>query len=332
MVTFIVRRLLLVVPIALVTGSIAFFLMHLTPGDPVSLMLGSEATPARVEQVRERMGLNDPLLVQYPQWLLRVVRFDLGDSYFLNRSVASAISARIVPTLQLTTYALVIALLLGVPAGVLAALRQGSLLDRVLMLLAVAGTAIADFFLAILLILLFAVTLHWLPSGGYEPLREGLIPHVRSMLLPSLALGLSLAGLPARLIRAALLDVLREDYIRAAVARGVPPRRIALGHALRNALLPALTVLGTALGDLLGGAVIVETVFTLPGMGQLAANSIARRDFPVIQGVVMVSAAAYLVASLLVDVLYHVADPRLRQAVRDDATGVGAGAARAQKH
>ena len=332
MVTFIVRRLLLVVPIALVTGSIAFFLMHLTPGDPVSLMLGSEATPARVEQVRERMGLNDPLLVQYPQWLLRVVRFDLGDSYFLNRSVASAISARIVPTLQLTTYALVIALLLGVPAGVLAALRQGSLLDRVLMLLAVAGTAIADFFLAILLILLFAVTLHWLPSGGYEPLREGLIPHARSMLLPSLALGLSLAGLPARLIRAALLDVLREDYIRAAVARGVPPRRIALGHALRNALLPALTVLGTALGDLLGGAVIVETVFTLPGMGQLAANSIARRDFPVIQGVVMVSAAAYLVASLLVDVLYHVADPRLRQAVRDDATGVGAGAARAQKH
>lgn len=325
MLTFIVRRLLLVIPIALVTGSIAFFLMHLTPGDPVSLMLGSEATPARVEQVRERMGLNDPLLVQYPQWLLRVVRFDLGDSYFLNRSVASAISARIVPTLQLTTYALAIALLLGVPAGVLAALRQGSLLDRALMLLAVAGTAIADFFLAILLILLFAVTLRWLPSGGYEPLREGVIPHARSMLLPSLALGVSLAGLPARLIRAALLDVLREDYIRAAVARGVPPRRIALGHALRNALLPALTVLGAALGDLLGGAVIVETVFTLPGMGQLAANSIARRDFPVIQGVVMVSAAAYLVASLLVDVLYHVADPRLRQGAADDAANAARG-------
>jgi peptide/nickel transport system permease protein len=312
----IVRRLLLLLPVALAVGTITFALLHITPGDPAAVMLGPEATPAEVARLRDELGLDDPLLVQYPRWLLDVARLDLGDSIFLDRPVATAIAERIVPTLQLTLYALIIALTLGVPAGVLAALRQHSLLDRALMALAVAGTAIADFFLGILLVLLFAVTLRWLPSGGYVPFLESPVEHLRSMLLPSLALGLSIAGLPARLIRASVLDVLHEDYIRAAVARGLSPSYIATHYALRNALLPAVTVLGYTLGDLLGGAVVVETVFNLPGMGQLVVNSIARRDFPVIQGVVMVIAVCYLLAALLVDVLYLVIDPRVRHVGR----------------
>jgi peptide/nickel transport system permease protein len=309
---FIVRRLLALIPVALVVGTITFVLLHVAPGDPAAVMLGPEATPEQVERARERLGLDEPLLVQYPRWLFDLVRLDLGDSLFLDRPVATAIGDRIIPTIQLTLYAFVIALLVGVPAGVIAAIRRNSLIDRLLMLLAVTGTAIADFFLAILLVLLFAVTLRWLPSGGYVPFTESPIEHARSMLLPSLALGFSIAGLPARLIRTSMLDVLHEDYIRAAVARGVSPAAIAMRHALRNALLPAVTVLGYTLGDLLGGAVVVETVFNLPGMGQLVVNSIARRDFPVIQGVVMVIAGCYLFANLLVDLLYLVIDPRIR--------------------
>jgi peptide/nickel transport system permease protein len=312
MIGFVVRRLLALIPVALIVGTITFVLLHVAPGDPAAVMLGPEATPEQVERARERLGLDEPLLVQYPRWLFDLVRLDLGDSLFLDRPVATAIADRIIPTIQLTLYALVIALLVGVPAGVIAAIRRNSLIDRLLMLLAVAGTAIADFFLAILLVLLFAVTLRWLPSGGYVPFTESPIDHARSMLLPSLALGFSIAGLPARLIRTSMLDVLHEDYIRAAIARGISPAAIAMRHALRNALLPAVTVLGYTLGDLLGGAVVVETVFNLPGMGQLVVNSIARRDFPVIQGVVMVIAGCYLFANLLVDVLYLVIDPRIR--------------------
>lgn len=312
MIGYIVRRLLALIPVALVVGTITFALLHLAPGDPAAVMLGSEATPEQVALARERLGLDDPLLVQYPRWLLDIVRLDFGDSLFLDRPVTTAIAERIVPTLQLTFYALVIALLVGVPAGVIAAIRRNSIVDRLLVLLAVTGTAIADFFLAILLVLLFAVTLHWLPSGGYVPFLDSPIDHFRSMLLPALALGMSIAGLPARLIRASMLDVLHEDYIRAAVARGLSPSYIALRHGLRNALLPTVTVLGYTLGDLLGGAVVVETVFNLPGMGQLVVNSIARRDFPVIQGVVMVIAGCYLLANLLVDILYVYIDPRVR--------------------
>jgi peptide/nickel transport system permease protein len=262
------------------------------------------------------MGLDDPLPLQYVRWIADVARFDLGDSIFLNRSVASAILDRVTPTLQLSFYALTIALLIGIPAGIIAALRQNSPIDRLLMMLSIGGTAIADFFLGILLILLFSVTLRWLPSGGYVEFTESPIAHARSMILPSLALGLSIAGLPARLIRSTMLDILREDYIRTAVAKGLGPGVIAFRHAFRNALLPLVTVLGYTLGDLLGGAVVVETVFSLPGMGQLVVNSIGRRDFPVIQGVVMVIAVFYLISNLLVDVLYVYLDPRVRHVRR----------------
>lgn len=316
MIGWVVRRLALLVPVMLVAGTIAFGLLHVTPGDPAAVMLGDDATPEQVARLRDRLGLDDPLVVQYPRWLLDVARLDLGESYFLDKPVRDALAERIVPTLQLTAWALAIAVLVSVPAGVIAALRPHSLVDRALMLLALAGSAVADFFLGMLLILLFAVTLRWLPSGGYVPFTDDPLGHLRVMLLPALALGISIAGLPARLIRSSMLDVLHEDYIRTAVAKGLAPGAVAVGHALRNALLPALTVFGATLGDLLGGAVVVETVFSLPGMGQLVVNSIARRDLPVIQGVVMASAAAYLLANLLVDVLAALLDPRLRDVSR----------------
>lgn len=316
MIAYILRRLALLVPVMLIVGTITFTLVQLTPGDPAAVMLGSEATPDQVAALREELGLDQPLYQRYPRWLFDVLRLDLGRSIFLNRPVSEAILDRMTPTLQLSLYALVIAIVIGVPAGVLAALNRNSFLDRALMLMAMGGTAIAGFFLGILLILLFAVTLRWLPSGGYAALTEDPVQHFRSMILPSLAVGISIAGLPARLIRSTMLDVLHEDYIRTAVAKGLPPRSVAVRHALRNAMMPAITVFGYTLGDLLGGAVVVETVFSLPGMGQLVINSIARRDFPVIQGVVMATAAFYLLSSLLVDILYAFIDPRVRHAGR----------------
>lgn len=312
MTAFVIRRLILAVPVMLVVGTITFLLVHLTPGDPAAVMLGPEATPAQVEQLRDDMGLNDPLFVQYPRWLGDVLRFDLGRSIFLERPVSQAILERAAPTLQLTAYAMLISIALGVPAGVFAVLYRDSLIDKALLLLALTGTAIADFFLGMLLILLFAVVLHLLPAGGYVAFTEDPVAHFRSMLLPSLALGISIAGLPARLIRTAMLDVIQEDYVRVAIAKGLSRRTVVMRHVFRNALLPAITVFGYTLGDLLGGAVVVETVFSLPGMGQLVVNSIARRDFPVIQGVVMVIALCYLLANLLVDILYVAADPRVR--------------------
>lgn len=312
MIPYILRRLALLVPVMLIVGTVTFTLIHLTPGDPAAVMLGSEATPQQVASLQDQLGLNEPLYVQYPRWLLDVVKLDLGRSIFLDRPVSEAIFDRITPTLQLTFYAMLIAIGAGVPAGVIAALNRNSLLDRALMIVAMSGTAIAGFFLGMLLILLFAVTLNWLPSGGYVAFTVDPIQHLKSMSLPALALGASIAGLPARLIRSTMLDVLHEDYIRTAVAKGLAPNVVATSHALRNALVPTVTVFGYTLGDLLGGAVVVETVFNLPGMGQLVVNSIARRDFPVIQGVVMVIAVCYLLSNLLVDVLYVALDPRVR--------------------
>ncbi|MEZ4522357.1 MAG: ABC transporter permease [Thermomicrobiales bacterium] len=312
MIPFIIRRLILIVPVMLIVGTITFLLLHVTPGDPAAVMLGPDATPAQVEQLRDDLGLDEPLLVQYPRWISNVVKFDLGRSIFLDRPVINAILERALPTLQLSLYALIIAIGLGVPAGVLAVLKRDTLLDRMLLILALSGTAIADFFLGMLLILLFAVVLQWFPSGGYVAFSADPVEHFRAMFLPSLALGISIAGLPARLIRTSMLDVIQEDYVKVAVSRGLSPWVVTTRHVLRNALIPAITVFGYTLGDLLGGAVVVETVFSLPGMGQLVVNSIARRDFPVIQGVVMVIAVAYLLANLLVDILYVAADPRVR--------------------
>lgn len=312
MARYILRRLILLIPVMLVVGTVSFVLLHLTPGDPAAVMLGPEATAEEVQRLRDRLGLDDPLVVQYARWIGNLVTLDLGNSLFLDRSVRTALVDRLAPTLQLTLYSFTLAIALGIPAGVCAALWRDSLLDRALMMVAAAGAAVPGFVLGIGLIYLFSVRLGWLPTGGYVPFSVDPVEHMRAMLLPVIALGFTSAALPARLVRSSMLDVLSEDYVRTAVAKGLSPSAVAIRHALRSALLPAITVLALRLADLLGGAVIVETVFQIPGMGSLIVNSIARRDFPVIQGAIMLVAVFYVLCNLLADILYMYADPRVR--------------------
>jgi peptide/nickel transport system permease protein len=312
MTAYILRRLVLLIPVMLVVGIVVFALVHITPGDPAAVILGDSGTPEDVARVRKQLGLDQPLPVQFGEWILGVVQFDFGDSIFLGESVRGALLSRFQPTILLTMYALTVQLLIGIPAGVLSAVRHNSILDRVMTVLAISGAAVPTFLLGILLILVFSVKLNWLPSGRYVPLTDDPIAHVKSMLLPAFALGFSSAGLLARLVRSSMLDVLREDYVRTAFAKGLPEKLVVIRHALRNALIPAMTVVGTSVGALLGGAVVTETVFTIPGMGRLVVQSIARRDYPVIQGAVMVIAMTYVLVNLLVDILYVYADPRVR--------------------
>ncbi|HET8629543.1 MAG TPA: ABC transporter permease [Thermomicrobiales bacterium] len=312
MTAYILRRLVLLVPVLFVVGVVVFTLVHLTPGDPAAVMLGDEATAAQVAALRHQMGLDRPIYVQFVRWFGGALHLDFGNSYFLDMPVTAALLQRAQPTGLLTLYALLVSLVIGVPAGVFAALRRNSPLDRALMALSVSGAAMPSFYLGILLILLFAVILRWVPAGGYVPLLQDPVAHAKRMILPAFSLGFAQAALLARLIRSSMLDVLREDYVRTALAKGLGGRQVVVGHALRNALIPAITVVGSSLGALLGGAVVTETVFTLPGMGQLVVQSVLRRDFPVIQGAVVLIAAIYVLANLLVDVLYVYVDPRVR--------------------
>jgi peptide/nickel transport system permease protein len=312
MTTYILRRLLMLIPVMLIVGIVVFMLVHLTPGDPAAVMLGQNATGEQIEQLRDLLGLNDPFLVQFIRWFGDALRLDFGESIFLGMPVTEALFDRAQPTLLLTTYALLIEILIGVPAGVIAAVRRNSIVDRGLMLMSISGAAIPTFFLGILLILIFAVRLNWLPSGGYTPITEDPVEHFKGMILPAFTLGFASAGLLARLVRSSMLDVLREDYVRTAMAKGVKYREVVTRHALRNALIPAVTIIGYSLGALLGGAVVTETVFTIPGMGRLVVQSISRRDYPLIQGAVMIIAGIYVLVNLLVDILYVYIDPRIR--------------------
>ena len=312
MIAYILRRLVMLVPVLLVVGVVVFGLVHLTPGDPAAVILGDRATPEDIARLRDQLGLNDPLPVQFVHWFGNVLRLDFGESIFLGEPVTQALLDRVQPTVLLTLYALGIQVLIGIPAGVLAAVRHNSPLDRALTVMAISGSAIPTFFLGILLILIFAVRLRWLPSGGYVPFGEDPVAHVKGMLMPAFALGFSAAGLLARLVRSSMLDVMREDYVRTAFAKGLPEQLVIVRHALRNALIPALTVIGISLGALLGGAVVTETVFTIPGMGRLVVQSIARRDYPVIQGAIIAIAMTYVLVNLVVDVLYVYIDPRVR--------------------
>lgn len=312
MTAYILRRLVSLVPVILVVGVVVFALVHLTPGDPAAVILGDRASGEDIERLREQLGLNDPLPLQFVRWFGGVLRLDFGDSIFIGEPVTRALLDRVQPTLLLTFYALCVQVSIGIPAGVLSAVRHNSILDRALTVLAISGAAIPTFFLGILLILFFAVRLRWLPSGGYTPLTEDPAAHLRGMLMPAFTLGFSSAGLLARLVRSSMLDVLREDYVRTAFAKGLPERLVVIRHALRNALIPALTVIGTSVGALLGGAVVTETVFTIPGMGRLVVQSIARRDYPIIQGAVMSIAMTYVLVNLIVDLLYVYADPRVQ--------------------
>lgn len=312
MITYILRRLLLLVPVLLVVGIVVFTLIHLTPGDPARVILGPDAPESQVQIAREELGLNDPFHVQFINWFGGVLRGDLGQSFFLGMSVGEALLQRAQPTGLLTLYALLISIAIGVPAGIIAAVKQNTIVDRAVMMFAISGVAIPSFVLGIVLILVFAVFFRVLPSSGYVALTNDPSQHFRYMIMPAFSVGFSAAGLLARLVRSSMLDVLSEDYVRTAVAKGLAFKLVVTRHALRNALIPAVTVIGYSLGTLLGGAVVTETVFNIPGMGRLVVQSVLRRDFPVIQGAVMAIAVFYVIANLMVDVLYVYIDPRIR--------------------
>jgi peptide/nickel transport system permease protein len=309
---YIIRRLLLLLPVLLIVGIIVFGLMHLTPGDPAAVMLGREATLEQKEALRERLGLNEPIQIQFFNWFGNALRLDFGESLFIGKPVSEALRERAEPTALLALYALTLSVIISIPAGVIAAVRANSPLDRLLMVVSISGVAIPSFFFGILLILLFAVVLGWLPSGGYVDIGDDPAQHFKYMFLPSLALGFSAAGLLARLVRSTMLDVLNEDYVRTAYAKGLRERHIVLLHAFRNALIPVMTVIGISLAGMLGGAVVIETVFNIPGMGRLLVQSVTRRDIPVVQGAVMTVAAVQVIVMLLLDLAYAYIDPRIR--------------------
>jgi peptide/nickel transport system permease protein len=309
---YIIRRLLLLIPVLLIVGVVVFTLMHLTPGDPASVMLGREATQEQKDALRERLGLNEPIPVQFFSWFGSALRLDFGDSLFIGKPVTQALLDRAEPTGLLALYSLTLAVIIAIPAGVIAAVRANSLLDRLLMVVSISGVAIPSFFFGILLILLFAVILGWLPSGGYADISDNPIEHFKYMLLPTLTLGFSAAGLLARLVRSTMLDVLNEDYVRTAYSKGLEERHVIVAHAFRNALIPVLTIIGVTFAGMLGGAVVIETVFNIPGMGRLLVQSVTRRDIPVVQGAVMTVAAIEVLVMLLVDLLYVYVDPRIR--------------------
>jgi len=308
----IARRLMATIPVMGVVALAVFALLHLTPGDPAVIIAGDYATSEDIARIRARLGLDQPLITQVGLWLGRLARGDLGTSIFSGLPVATLIGQRAEATIGLTVLAMLISVGVGVPLGVLAAWRKGSWLDRAVMVVAVSGFSMPVFWLGFLLVYVFAISLHWLPVQGYRPLGEGLGPFLRHLALPALTLSVVYMALIARMTRASMLGVLGEDYIRTAFAKGLAPRRVLARHALKNASLPVVTIVGVGFALLIGGAVVTESVFAVPGLGRLTVDAIVKRDYPVIQGVILVVSAVYVLVNMVVDLLYVVLDPRIR--------------------
>jgi peptide/nickel transport system permease protein len=310
--TYIARRLAALLPVALVVATVAFILIHIAPGDPAAIIAGPDANAEDVARIQRQLGLDAPFHVQLFRWYGRLARGDLGQSIFLRRPVLEAIVDRAEPTILLTLYALLVAVALGVPAGVVAARHHDGAADQMLMAGALAGISIPNFLLGLLLILFFSVWLGWFPVAGYSPLEYGWFGTLRSLTLPAFALGVVQSALIARIARSAMLDVLREQFIVAGRAKGLAERAIVYKHALKNAMIPTVTVIGISLAILISGSVIVEQVFNIPGLGRLIISAVLRRDYPVIQGVVICIAGIYMLVNLAVDLSYVLFDPRVR--------------------
>jgi peptide/nickel transport system permease protein len=310
--TYIARRLLALIPVALVVATVAFVLIHLAPGDPASVIAGPDASAEDVQRIERQLGLDAPLPVQLVRWYGRLVQGDLGQSIFLRKPVTEAIVDRVEPTLLLTLFAIVIAILIGVPAGVLSARYHNTMTDQALMVVALLGVSIPNFLLGLLFILFFSVWLGWFPVAGYSPLEYGWAQTLRSLVLPAFALGLVQSALIARIARSSMLDVLREQFITAGRAKGLGERAVIYKHALKNAMIPTVTIIGISFAILISGAVVVETVFNIPGLGRLIISAVLRRDYPVIQGVVLCIAGLYMLINLAVDLSYVIFDPRVK--------------------
>ena len=301
---FFLRRLAILIPTVLGAITLVFFFLHMIPGDPVEVMLGETAQQADKERLREELGLNLPLHVQYGNFLIKIAHGDLGESYFYRRPAAQVIAERIPATVELALVAFVVAGLIAIPLGIIAALREGTTVDNVSVLFSLVGVSMPNFWLGPLLIILFSLKLGWFPVSG----RTGLA----SLVLPAVTLGIALAALLSRMTRASLLERLGEDYLTVARAKGLPEWKVILKHALRNALIPVITVMGLQIGVLLSGAIITENVFAWPGVGTLLINAIEARDYPMVQGCVLLISLSYVVVNLVTDLAYALADPRIR--------------------
>ena len=314
MATFILRRLIQLAPVLLFLSLIVFVVFRVIPGDAAAVALGEGADQQSLEALRHRLGLDQPVYVQYVHWLGSALRGDLGQSFVGHQSVVSLVLEKLPATLELSLLSVLLALLLALPTGILAATRRGTWVDQLARLSALAGFCLPRYWLGILLILLMAVQARWLPPAGYVGLTEDPGQSLRYAVLPVLAIGLSLAAVLMRFLRSSLLEVIGQDYIRTAHAKGLHGRSVVLGHALKNSLIPLVTVVGLEFGNLLGGQVVVEQIFAWPGVGWLMVQSISQRDYAVVQGVVLVIATGCVIVNLLVDVVYAYLDPRIRYA------------------
>jgi peptide/nickel transport system permease protein len=312
MLQYVIQRIIATIPVVLLVAIITFSLVHIAPGDPAAVIAGDFGNPEDIQRVRKQLGLDKPIHEQLWIWLTQVAKGDLGSSIFSRYPVTELIAQRLQPTIVLALASEILAVVIAVPLGVIAAWKANTLIDRAIMLFAVLGFSIPVFWLAYNLIFLFAVRLEWLPAVGYEPISNGIVPWLKSITLPTIAIAVIFAALIARMTRTTMLEILREDYIRTARAKGLADRLVLLRHALKNASVPVVTVIGLGLAGLIGGLVVTETVFAIPGLGRLIVEAVLRRDYPVIQGVMILVTMAYVLVNLIVDLSYAYLDPRIR--------------------
>jgi len=312
MLAYVLQRLISSFAVVATVGVFVFLLLHLSPGDPAAIIAGDNAMSEQIDGIRRKLGLEDPLPIQFLRWAGQVATGDLGVSIFSNEPVLKLVGQRLEPTLSLSLMTLAVAVAIAVAFGVLAAWKAGTWIDRLLMALSVLGFSAPVFVVGYGLIYVFAITLGWLPVQGYAAIAEGVLPWLQSLVLPSVALGLAYAALIARITRATMIEVLEEDYIRTAKAKGASDASMLLRHALRNAGVPIITIVGIGVALLISGVVITETVFNIPGVGRLVVDAIAKRDYPIIQGAILLIAGVYAVINLLVDLSYVLLDPRIR--------------------
>jgi len=309
---YLFRRLLGTIPVMLVVAIFIFLMLRMTPADPAAIIAGDNATTEQVAKIRSQLGLDRPMVEQFFIWSGKVLTGDLGESFFFKKTVASLIGERIEPTLSLALFTIMIAVLVAVPLGVLAAHRHGSWIDRIVMGFSVLGFSVPVFVIGYVLIYLFAVYLNWLPVQGYQRISEGVGGWVQRLILPSVTLSVIYIALIARMTRTSVLEVLSEDYIRTARAKGQSERKVMFRHALRNAAVPIVTVIGLGVALLIGGVVVTESVFTIPGLGRLTVDAVLARDYPTIQAVILLFSFVYVMINLAVDMVYTILDPRIR--------------------
>jgi peptide/nickel transport system permease protein len=311
MITFILRRLMAAVPVLAVVTVLVFSLLYFAPGDPATIIGGDLATPEEIARIRSVLGLDQPFHIRLAIFLGQLLTGDLGTSIFSNLPVTHLIAQRIEPTLALATVTILFSIAVAIPLGTISAWKAEALIDRLVMVVSVLGFSIPVFVLGYGLIWLFAIKLQWLPVQGYTPLSQGVGPWLANLVLPTLSLSTVYIALIARITRASLLEVLAQDYVRTAKAKGLGDRKV-LGHALGNAAVPIATIVGIGIALLIGGVVVTETVFAIPGLGRLLVDAILRRDYPIIQGVILLFAAVYVLVNLMIDISYAVFDPRIR--------------------